>query len=308
MDVALFYLKTLFIVRYRQMIQQDMALPYIYVISFFIIHAIAWENEEYNYILFLLVAEQIKYHLTRRDLSFLENKVTSVYFLLFLEYLLIALIPIAVLLLMQAYLFTAVYVVLIAILPLLPQLSSNYWIKYPFANSFPEWKIYFRKKNLLVVAVIPYVLLVPAIMYDNINISWFGFIVISVVVSLIYFEREPIFFLKKVAFSSKEYLRLQIREAMMNSTILILPYSIIIGLFYPQEWQLIIGISIGALLPVVLALILKYAYYDSQLIQQFGFGVVLATVFQPVMIVLVILFLVVSYKKCLLFLKNIIDG
>ncbi|MCB9426986.1 MAG: hypothetical protein H6584_08175 [Flavobacteriales bacterium] len=296
------------VVRYRKLYQTDIALPTIFFFAAVILTVFVWQNPQYDYALFLFLFEQVKYHFSREDLLFLKRVDDSFYVKIILEYLITSILPLSILVLLQSHLLVLVYLILLVIVALLPQFNIGYAMPYPFSNKFPEWKIYFRKKHLWVPLLLAYVLVIPSVIYQNSNIIWFGFMVIVTGLSSIYMEREPIYFLKIVRTESKVFFREQMLNAFKNSFLLMLPYGVVSVLFFFEEWSITLGLTVGCCLLVQLALVLKYAFYSSQIVQALCLSLCLAAVFEPMLFILAVLMGGYSYRKCLLFLKNTIDA
>ncbi len=302
------YLFTLLQVRFRKMQLKDIAMPYFFGISVCVLIAIIWQEKgTYDGLIFLLLAEQIKYHLNRSDLSFLKNKTNYFYTLVLSEYLVLSVVPLTVLLLIKAYLFLGIYSLVIFILPIVPQLKSNYLFNYPFANHFPEWKIYFRKKYLAILLTIPYLLLIPTVLYVNFNIGLFGFVLMALICCSVYFDREPLFFLRKVNCNSKIYLKTQIQNAIKNVLLLVIPFASILLFYFTSEWMLILFACVTTLLIIMVAIITKYAYHTSQLTQGLVLSLIAGGMVQPMYMIVGVVMVFISYKKCRLFLKQTID-
>lgn len=295
------------VVRYRKLYQTDIALPTIFLFAAIMLIVFVWQNPQYDYALFLFLFEQTKYHFSRKDLLFLKRIDDSFYVKIILEYHVSSIIPIGVLLVMQSYLLVLLYLILLVVVAKLPQFKVGYAIPYPFSNKFPEWKIYFRKKHLWVPLLFAHTLIIPSVIYNNTNIIWFGFMVIAAGLSSVYMEREPIYFLKIVRNESNEFFREQMLNSFRNSFLLMLPYSLISIIFFFEEWLITLGLTVGCCLLVQLSLVLKYAFYRSQIAQALSLSLCLAAVFEPMLFVLAVLLGAYSYRKCLFFLKNTID-
>jgi hypothetical protein len=141
-------------------------------------------------------------------------------------------------------------------------------IPFPFNLFNPFWHINFRQYKLIFILPIVLILIYLAIDYNNENIIYFSFVVLTLISCIPSFEREQLEEIKITPFNSKKYLSCQLKNSVINSTYLIVPIAII--LCFLLKWDLILSL-LGVIMFTLINILLKYVFYTNTFLHQIAF-------------------------------------
>lgn len=269
-------LEYLFIVRFRKLISRGDTLAVLLIVLLYLVAAfLVFKNYQHfqNYIL-LFFLDVVGYHFQRSDLDILRLR-KNYKIILFLEYLIYSL-PFHLVLLFKGK-FVLIAGVLIFNVVLINLLKSNFkTIRYPFHLFNVYWHISFRQYRLLYVLPFLAVLIYIASAYKNENIFYFVMLILAIIGCIPSFERERIEEIKRNSFSAEKYLLLQLKSTILNTFYIIIPIFIMMSIF--QEWEKLVLIFI-VFIPPMLNVILKYSFFNNNLIHQIVFTFFVISVF-----------------------------
>lgn len=258
----------LFLIRFRKILHKDDYLAMFFISVLYVLIAIlVYNNYEYfkNYI-FLLFFDIALYHINRTDVEFLklDKNYKSI---LFLEYLIYSFPFYIALLFKKQFLIVLGFLLFNLILILLPKM--NFKINsYPFQIFNAHWHISFRKYRLIYTFPLIIGLNYLAIEYNNENIIFFSFIVLTLISCAASFERERPEEIKRNPLDSEKYLLKQMENSIINTFYIVIP--VVLVLVFLSKWEMLIFLIIIFAVPLI-NLLLKYAYFDNSFLQQIVF-------------------------------------
>ncbi len=256
------------LIRFRKLIPKDDFFGIFLLVMFHIsVSVLLYYNFEYfkSYI-FLFFIEPVFIHFNRDDFELLKIK-KNYKTLIFIEYLIYCLPFYIVLLLKNKFLLTASILIFFTIFIAIPKVNFK-TIKYPFQLFNPFWHICFRKYKLILA--LPFVtgLIVISKFYNNENLIYFSFFILSLICCSPSFERESLDEIKINPFDAKKYLFCQFKNSIINTSYLLIP--VIITLAITLKFSMIL-ISLIILIIPLINIILKYVYFYNSFMHQISF-------------------------------------
>ncbi|MCW2117799.1 hypothetical protein [Flavobacterium sp. 7A] len=127
---------------------------------------------------------------------------------------------------------------------------------------------------------------------DNLILVSFG--ISALLSSSIFNNREPIQFIKATVFEPKKYLQHIIKNSAINSLMIIIPTVLVLLIL--QKTKLLLFVPLLFIFPII-NMLLKYAYFKNQFIQQIYFVFVIGSCIQIYLAPVILLLLPYLYKK-----------
>ncbi len=152
--------------------------------------------------------------------------------------------------------------------------------KYPF-----EFTIGFRHSFLLIV--LAYFITYKAIEVGNFNLGIFSLIVVLFICAFYYIKQENWFYVWIFSLNPKDFLFQKLKTAVLYSSLLSLPISIALGIFYQDKLLLITGFQILGILIVITGVLSKYSAYPHELSIRKVLAILLS-IWLPVLLIITI--------------------
>lgn len=206
---------------------------------------------------------------------------------------LLLVIPFVLFLVVQQEYWMAVILFLVSMALSFYQSKSvlNFAIPTPFGKRPYEFIQGFRR-FFLVFFFIGFLLLM-GVWVDNFNlaVSTIGFLFL---ISLLFYEKpEPTSMVWMFKSKAGDFLRIKIKEGLLNVSILTLPFLIILLFYYPEKYQIIFLIEFLGYIYLSTMIIAKYVDFPNQMSIVPGLLLGLGFVFPPVLPFLIYFF----YRK-----------
>lgn len=258
----------LFLIRFRKLVPKDDIFAIIFLVLLYTSSAIVvYKNyDELYYYIYLFFIDITIQQINRKDIELLKLK-KKYKIILFIEYLIYLLPFYIVFLLKKDFLLFIGFIIFKIILINIPKVNSK-TITYPFQLFNPFWHIGFRKYKLVLFLPVILILIYMAIKHNNENIIYFTFIVLALISCVPSFERERLEEIKLSPFDSKKYLFYQFKNALINTTYLIIPIAII--LCFLLKWNMLI-FFFGIYIITLINILLKYFFYSNPFLHQIVF-------------------------------------
>jgi hypothetical protein len=205
--------------------------------------------------------------------------------------------PFIVLLLFQGKIWSSVLLLLSTCLLTVFDFKSkfNFTLPTPFYKHPFEFTIGFRTNFFLFI--IAYFLMVMALIVPNFNLGIFSLILVSLVCLNYYINSESEFYVWIFSMTPKEFISYKLKNIIQYSTLLYLPITIGLSVFFPEKIDVILGFQCLGYLFVFTAMLAKYSVFPEKL--GLRLGIVLAlTLWLPPLLLLIIPYLYIqSIKK-----------
>lgn len=215
---------------------------------------------------------------------------------------LILCIPFVSLLLFKSYIFEGSILFLFSLVSALFSFKPDYTLTIPtpfFKRPF-EFSTGFR--NTFYFFPVAYALTVIAILFDNLNLGIFSFLLIFLT-SISYFPKpEHEYYVWVHAETPKLFLRNKILNASKNVTALVTPILISLLIYYPSNYKLIIILYVLGLLFLWTIILAKYSSYPQEMNLLEGLAIAISLYFPPFLLAIIPFF----YTKSINRLKNIL--
>jgi hypothetical protein len=260
----------LFLVRFRKLVTAGDAFAVLLIVVLYCSCAIIiYKNyDALNYYLYLFFIDIYVQHTNRNDLELLKlnPKYKTIIFIQYVFYLL----PIYVVFLLKNDFFFIIGLIIFKLILInIPKLKFI-TIQYPFQLFNPFWHICFRKYKLLFFLPVILFLVFISFEYDNQNIIYFAFFILTLISCIPSFERERLEEIKYTKLDSKSYLFYQIKNSIINTIYLILPIAI--TLCFLSRWTLLCFL-LGTLFIPLINIFLKYNFFYNSFLHQISFVV-----------------------------------
>lgn len=269
-------LQYLFVIRFRKLVSKNDGIAIFLIIALYLGAAfLVFKNyEHFHHYILLFFLDVVGYHLQRSDIEILKLR-KNYKVILFLEYLIYSLPFYLVLVFKNEFWLIAIVFTVNILLINLPK-SNLKTIRYPFDLFNVYWHITFRQYKLLYVFPFLIVLIYVSVAYKNENLIYFVLLVLAAIACIPSFEREKIEEIKRNPFTTEKYLLFQLKNTVINTFYIVIPIFIILCCF--QQWEKLFLLSI-VFIPPVLNVIIKYVYFDNNLIHQIVFTLFVSSIF-----------------------------
>lgn len=220
--------------------------------------------------------EMLKSSLSEFDyfkIRFLENLIMAFPFLIFL-------------LIKQAFLGVSLLFVLSILLVFSEKTQSyNFKIPTPFTKTPFEFPIGFRKSYLAFIFL--YGITAIAVSVGNFNLGIFALLGIMLVCMFFYSILEPDYYVWVYNEGPRAFLKIKMKEGVLNSLKSTLPIVIALLIFFPSNYWIVLGFLVLGQLYLIANVLLKYAYYpdNSEVYQAVLFPILF--LFPPLLLVVI---------------------
>ena len=177
----------------------------------------------------------------------------------------------------------------------------NWTLPTPFTKKPFEFTVGFRKT--WAVLALAYFLCFMAINVANFNLGVFALAVVFFTSMSFYYEPENTYFVWIHSSDPKSFLTKKIYNALVQSTILSIPISVILGLFFQENIPIILTIQILGYIYLITIILAKYSSFPGFLSVPQGLIVAASFVLPPLLLVII----PYLYKKSLYRLKLLLE-
>ena len=180
--------------------------------------------------------------------------------------------------------------------------NFNFSIPTPFSKRPFEFSVGFRKTFF--IFPVAYILTVIAINMGNLNLGIFSMMLIFLT-SFSYFAKpEQEYYVWVHAETPKTFLKNKISTATKNASLLVVPILIILLIFYPIEFELILLFFLIGLLFLWTIILAKYSAYPGEMNLPEGMLIAFSIYFPPLLLAILPFFYNKSIKKLNVFLND----
>ena len=162
--------------------------------------------------------------------------------------------------------------------------SLNIVIPTPFSRYPFEFAVGFRK-NLLVLLIAVF-LLAMAMLYANPNLGLFAVGLVMLVCLGFYMASEPTYLVWVHHMKPAGFLLHKIKLAVMNVSILVLPFAVVYAIFFPEYALYLLFVYPLGLLYLVTTLLGKYAFFPTTMNLPQGLLMGFSFLFPPMLLFL----------------------
>ena len=173
--------------------------------------------------------------------------------------------------------------------------NFNLTIPTPFSKNPFEFSVGFRKTFLLFP--LTYVLTAISINVINFNLGVFSMLLMFLVTLSYYSKPEKEFYVWVHADTPKSFLMKKMIIATKNSTLLTIPISLGLLIFYPTEYNLILLFLFIGILFLWTMVLAKYSAYPSEISLPEGIIIAFALPFPPLILLVIPYFYTKSIKN-----------
>lgn len=211
--------------------------------------------------------------LNYKKIRVIENSLFVTPFVLFLLY-------------QHQFLFSLILIFLSIILSFFNKVNAfNFAIPTPFYRYPFEFIVGFR--NTFYVFIMSYTLTIIAVSVDNFNLGIFGLIVSFLTCMSYYSMVEPIFYVWNYSCNPKIFLLKKIEIILLYCLLISLPILILLIVFYPENWWIILIFEVLGLLIVIINMLGKYAYFPSEINIIQALAIIFCVLLPPLMLVVI---------------------
>ena len=171
--------------------------------------------------------------------------------------------------------------------------SLNIVLPTPFSRYPFEFAVGFRKNVLVFLFAV--FLLVMAILYTNANLGLFIVALVLLVCLMFYMSSEPTYLVWIHHMKPMTFLWHKIKLAVLNVTILVIPFAVTFILFFPGHSFYLLIIFLLGLVYLVTALLGKYAFFPTTMNLPQGLLMAFSFLFPPMLLFLLPYF----YRRCI---------
>jgi hypothetical protein len=221
---------------------------------------------KYSYFFLLSALDISLYHLNRKDINLLKQY-KHFRALLLIEYTIYSLPFLMIYFVNYKFDFVGIHFLIILCLTLLSEVKTI-TVKYPFLLFDPFWHICFRKYKLFLVIPVVVFLNIMGVQYNNENLNVSSLFIISLIGCIPSFHREHIIHVKLSFFESNKYILRQIRVALYNISIIIIP--LILCFIVLEKWELLVYLPLVYVFPII-NILFKYSVFFNKFLQKIVF-------------------------------------
>lgn len=202
-------------------------------------------------------------------------------------------IPFVALLFFKSFPFEAIMLLICSMIIALFSFHSNLnlTIPTPFSKKPFEFSTGFR--NTFYLFPIAYTLTFVAIYVDNLNLGIFAFLLIFLTSISYFYKPEHEYYVWIHRDSTKVFLKKKVINASKNTTLLVIPILMVLLIFYPNEFKLILIFYLIGLLFLWTVILAKYAAYPEEMNVPEGIIIAICIYFPPLLLFIIPFF----YKK-----------
>lgn len=171
--------------------------------------------------------------------------------------------------------------------------SFTFVLPTPFSRYPFEFVVGFRKN--FPVFLFAAFLLIMAILYNNANLGLFAVALVLWVCLAFYTSSEPAYFVWVHHMTPKSFLGHKIKLAVLNATILVIPFAVVFSIFFPEQSLYLLIIFPLSVVYLVTALLGKYAFFPTTMNVPQGLLMAFSFLFPPMLLFLLPYF----YRRCI---------
>ena len=208
-----------------------------------------------------------------KKIRVIENLIIALPFLIFLLY-------------KQLFLSTLLLFILTIILAFVNfRTTLNFTIWTPFSKRPFEFTTGFRNTFYLILAA--YALTFISVSIDNFNLGVFAMLLVFATALSYYTKPENEYYVWTYNFNAKQFLFSKIKTAILFSSILASPITLVIAMFFHQNISILLIFFLIGLAFLTCIIVSKYASYPDELNLTQGILLALCIWFPPLLIVLI---------------------
>ncbi|WP_353127262.1 hypothetical protein [Parapedobacter pyrenivorans] len=171
----------------------------------------------------------------------------------------------------------------LAVLPLRIGTNGMAALPTPFSKHPFEFAVGFRSSvGMLFIA---YILMIIGIYVGNGNLGIATLLLVVFVCANYYSWSEPALYVWVYRLTPRSFLGMKVRTAFLHLTVVLLPIVLAIGCFFPDDWLLVLAMSVAGYGYLALAVLAKYAAFPRIVSIPRGIFMVASFVFPPLMLV-----------------------
>lgn len=178
--------------------------------------------------------------------------------------------------------------------------NFNLTLPTPFSKKPYEFSTGFRKTFF--IFPIAYALTIIAISVDNLNLGIFAFLLVFLTTISYYQKPEQDYYVWIYKEMPKVFLKNKVFNASKNATFLVAPIIIILLIFYPDDFDLILLFFIIGLLFLCAVILAKYSAYPEQMNLPEGMIIAFSLYMPPLLLAVIPFF----YSKLIKKLKHLL--
>ena len=178
------------------------------------------------------------------------------------------------------------------------RINIQFGIPTPFGNSPFEFLIGFRK-NLWIIAL-TFIILYKSIEVGNSNLGLFVLGSLFFLAMSFYLKPEDAYYVWIYDKSPKKFIKGKLKTGIFHSSIMTLPIALILCVFFPYNWSIILIIQVIGYLFLISIILAKYSVFPKEMNLPQGIMYALSLWFPPMLFVLIPIF----YKKAKIKLKR----
>jgi hypothetical protein len=172
--------------------------------------------------------------------------------------------------------------------------KSSFTVPTPFYKHPFEFTVGFRTNYILYLCA--YLLTVMSIYVDNFNLGIFSLLLTLLSCLSYYTNAEDEFYVWVFSLTPKEFISYKLKNIVQYATLLCLPITISLSLFFHTQIDIILGVQCIGYLFIFTTMLAKYSVFPEKL--NIRFGIVFAlTVWLPPLLVLIIPYLYLQSTK-----------
>lgn len=172
---------------------------------------------------------------------------------------------------------------------------NNITIPTPFGKKPFEFPMGFRKT--FYIFPLAYYLTVQSVLSGNINLGIAAFLLIALVVLTYYSKPEDQYYIWSYTVSAKTFILGKIKTGFLLFTLLSLPSTVPLILFFPNELDTMIIFVLISYVYIITIILAKYSAYPNKVNATEGMFIGMSVMFIPILVVIIPLLYIKSIKQ-----------
>ena len=140
--------------------------------------------------------------------------------------------------------------------------NNTIYIPTPFSKKPFEFSVGFRKTFF--VFPLCYALALISSQVDNVNLGVFALIVIFMITTIYYTNREPVIYIWMHHHTPKEFIQFKVKQGVIYLIALQLPATLILAVAFPEHFFMLLFILIISALALCVRILMKYAITNNK--------------------------------------------
>lgn len=275
-------------------------LAYVIVgVGFVVFSVFLFSKTEYAVFIYLLSAISIlsKLSETRRNDFLRSTFLNKLYYKLRMMENVICVLPFATFLIYKQLFLFALILLIFSLLMALIKVKSifNFSIPTPFFKKPFEFIVGFR--NTFYLVFFAYFLTIMGVAFQNFNLGVFSLLLVFILSLFFYSKLENDFYIWVYALKPKEFLFNKIKDALINSTILIFPITIALSIYFFDDLKILLIFLVLGYVYLITMILAKYSAYPNELNVPQAVLIGISFLFPPFLIVLMPFFYYQSLQR-----------